>query len=69
MTHEFKTPIATINIASDALKNEKVINDRERIKYYAELIKQENKRMNTQWKWCSEWQNLSGISWISIFRR
>lgn len=48
MTHEFKTPIATINIASDALKNEKVINDRERIKYYAELIKQENKRMNTQ---------------------
>lgn len=48
MTHEFKTPIATINIASDALKNEKVINDKERIKYYAELIKQENKRMNTQ---------------------
>lgn len=48
MTHEFKTPIATINIASDALRNEKVINDRERIKYYSELIKQENKRMNTQ---------------------
>jgi|SRR5690554_4291577 two-component system phosphate regulon sensor histidine kinase PhoR len=48
MTHEFKTPIATINIASDALRNEKVINDSERIKYYAELIKQENKRMNTQ---------------------
>lgn len=48
MTHEFKTPIATINIASDALKNEKVIHDEERIRYYAELIKQENKRMNTQ---------------------
>lgn len=48
MTHEFKTPIATINIASDALKNDKVIFDQERIRYYADLIKQENKRMNTQ---------------------
>lgn len=48
MTHEFKTPIATINIASDALKNDKVISDHERIKYYADLIKQENKRMNSQ---------------------
>lgn len=47
MTHEFKTPIATINIASDALKNEKVTQDPEKIKYYADLIKQENKRMNS----------------------
>src|SRR5690606_21295476 len=44
MTHEFKTPIATINIASDALKNEKIIHDQDKIKYYADLIKQENKR-------------------------
>jgi len=48
MTHEFKTPIATINIASDALKNEKIITDHDKIRYYADLIKQENKRMNTQ---------------------
>ena len=48
MTHEFKTPIATINIASDALKNEKIIHDQDKIKYYADLIKQENKRMNSQ---------------------
>jgi len=46
MTHEFKTPIATINIASDALKNEKIYTDPEKVKYYANLIKQENKRMN-----------------------
>lgn len=46
MTHEFKTPIATINIASDALRNEKIYNDPEKVKYYADLIKQENKRMN-----------------------
>lgn len=46
MTHEFKTPIATINIASDALKNAKIISEPEKVKYYADLIKQENKRMN-----------------------
>ena len=47
MTHEFKTPIATINIASDALKNAKIISEPEKVKYYADLIKQENKRMNS----------------------
>ena len=47
MTHEFKTPIATINIASDALKNVKIISEPDKVKYYADLIKQENKRMNT----------------------
>lgn len=41
MTHEFKTPIATINIASDALRNEKIYTDPEKVKYYADLIKQE----------------------------
>ena len=29
MTHEFKTPLATISLAVDALKNEKVINDQD----------------------------------------
>lgn len=48
MTHEFKTPIASISIASDALKNEKVLSNPEKIAYYANLIKQENRRMNTQ---------------------
>ena len=28
MTHEFKTPIATISLAVDAMKNEKVLQDR-----------------------------------------
>jgi two-component system phosphate regulon sensor histidine kinase PhoR len=48
MTHEFKTPIATINIATDAIKNDRIISDPDRVKYYADLIKQENKRMNSQ---------------------
>ena len=30
MTHEFKTPIATINLALDAIKNPKVIDDKEK---------------------------------------
>ena len=48
MTHEFKTPIATINLAIDALKNPKVITDTQRVSHYSNLIRQENQRMNMQ---------------------
>jgi len=48
MTHEFKTPIATISLAVDALKNEKVIHDIEKSAYFTNIIKEENKRMNKQ---------------------
>jgi two-component system phosphate regulon sensor histidine kinase PhoR len=48
MTHEFKTPLATISLAVDALKNEKVINDRSKTEYFTGIIKEENKRMNKQ---------------------
>jgi two-component system phosphate regulon sensor histidine kinase PhoR len=48
MTHEFKTPLATISLAVDALKNEKVINDKEKMNYFTGIIKEENKRMNKQ---------------------
>jgi two-component system phosphate regulon sensor histidine kinase PhoR len=46
MTHEFKTPLATISLAVDALKNEKVQNDKEKTKYFNEIIREENIRMN-----------------------
>ncbi|MFT4152507.1 sensor histidine kinase [Parafilimonas sp.] len=46
MTHEFKTPLATISLAVDALKNEKVINDKTKWQYFNNIIKDENKRMN-----------------------
>ncbi len=46
MTHEFKTPLATISLAVDALKNEKVMNDPEKTQYFNSIIKDENKRMN-----------------------
>ena len=48
MTHEFKTPIATISLALDAINNKKVIEDPEGVARYSELIRQENKRMNEQ---------------------
>ena len=48
MTHEFKTPLATISLAVDALKNEKVIHDRAKMDYFSGIIKDENKRMNKQ---------------------
>jgi len=46
MTHEFKTPLATISLAVDALRNKKVIEDRSRMDYFSGIIKEENKRMN-----------------------
>ncbi len=46
MTHEFKTPLATISLAVDALKNEKVVQDAEKRNYFNNIIKEENKRMN-----------------------
>jgi two-component system phosphate regulon sensor histidine kinase PhoR len=48
MTHEFKTPLATISLAVDALRNEKVVQDREKSGYFTGIIKEENKRMNKQ---------------------
>jgi two-component system phosphate regulon sensor histidine kinase PhoR len=48
MTHEFKTPIATISLAVDAIKNEKVQRDTEKLGYFSSIIKEENQRMNRQ---------------------
>ncbi len=48
MTHEFKTPLATISLAVDALKNEKVVGNKEKTDYFTGVIKEENVRMNKQ---------------------
>lgn len=48
MTHEFKTPIATINLAVEAIRNPKVIDDEEKVKRYLQMIRDENKRMHAQ---------------------
>jgi two-component system phosphate regulon sensor histidine kinase PhoR len=45
MTHEFKTPVATIMIASEALKDPEVVEDKNRIKRLAGIIYDENVRL------------------------
>ncbi len=48
MTHEFKTPISTINISTDVfLQNEKIKTD-PRLDRYARIIKEQVLRLNTQ---------------------
>ncbi|MDO8367974.1 MAG: HAMP domain-containing sensor histidine kinase [Saprospiraceae bacterium] len=48
MTHEFKTPISTINISTDVfLKNDKIKED-PRLYRYAGIIKEQVLRLNTQ---------------------
>jgi two-component system phosphate regulon sensor histidine kinase PhoR len=46
MTHEFKTPIATISLAADTITNPKVINDENSVRHFIGMIKKENNRMN-----------------------
>ncbi|MDB5281087.1 MAG: hypothetical protein JWO06_162 [Bacteroidota bacterium] len=46
MTHEFKTPVATISLASQMLKNEKIITNPEKILRYSNVIDEENKRLS-----------------------
>ena len=46
MTHEFKTPLATISLAIDSLRNERVSSDKEKMQYFFGIIKDENIRMN-----------------------
>jgi two-component system phosphate regulon sensor histidine kinase PhoR len=45
MTHEFKTPVATIMIASEALKDPEITVDESRVKRLAGIIYEENMRL------------------------
>lgn len=46
MTHEFKTPIATISLATSAITKEKVLADQGQLLKFNEMIRSENERMN-----------------------
>lgn len=48
MTHEFKTPIATIALANESIKDERVHGDEQKLNYYTTVIKDENQRMLSQ---------------------
>lgn len=47
MTHEFKTPVATIMIASEALKDPELATDKSRIERLANIIYDENVRLGS----------------------
>jgi two-component system phosphate regulon sensor histidine kinase PhoR len=47
MTHEFKTPVSTIMIASEALKDQEIIADRARVTRLANIIYEENERLGS----------------------
>lgn len=48
MTHEFKTPIATISLAADAIGNKNIAGDPSKVKRFSDIIREENRRMNHQ---------------------
>lgn len=45
MTHELKTPVATIGLASNMIRNSKILSNKEKVLHYATVIKQENERL------------------------
>ena len=47
MTHEFKTPIANISLATEVLKRSEIVADRDRFNKYVDIVNQENRRMRT----------------------
>lgn len=48
MTHEFKTPIATISLAADNIGSPMIMSNPDKIKRFLDIIRQENRRMNSQ---------------------
>ncbi len=46
MTHELKTPIATISLAIDAISNPQIKNDHEKFGQYTAILKEENQKLN-----------------------
>lgn len=48
MTHEFKTPIATIAVSAEVLKDPNIVNQPDRLLNYAAIIERENIRLKQQ---------------------
>lgn len=48
MTHEFKTPISTILIASEAMLEDEVVKNKKDLVNYSQIIKEQNERLNRQ---------------------
>lgn len=62
MTHEFKTPVATIGLALDALTHDKNIRNELQIRKFGAIIRDENSRINKQLERVLEITKFSDIS-------
>lgn len=48
MMQQLESPLSTVSIAADALRNAKVMHDEGKINYYQQVITEESQRMNEQ---------------------
>jgi two-component system, OmpR family, phosphate regulon sensor histidine kinase PhoR len=48
MTHEFKTPIATVSLATEALQDDDLQSNKNFVDRYVQIIQEENKRLGAQ---------------------
>jgi len=48
ITHEFKTPISTISLSAEVLLQDNIVKEPDRLKNYANIIKEENNRLKNQ---------------------
>lgn len=48
MTHEFKTPITTIALANESMRNPRIYSSAEKMEFYNNIIRDENQRMLRQ---------------------
>ncbi len=48
MTHELKTPISTIALSSEVISDPDIVNEPDRLREYARIIRSENERLRTQ---------------------
>ncbi len=48
MTHEFKTPLSSIQLSADVLKNPDIVNQPQRLLNYATIISNESAQLNAQ---------------------
>lgn len=66
MTHEWKTPIATIRLAIRRLRDAESKGQTERLQRYAGMVEAENERLARQVNWVLDMQGIRQASWQPV---